>query len=516
MNGHFPLELSNIIDGYTDIYDLKKPFKDYEKKNWSLLSSFNKNAFHLLIKNRDKIDYINLALNENTAVLDYLFENFDDILKNKFDTSYNDLEDLFPKTMPVSMSFNRQINNNDIDKFQKLSDFATNLSKNKSESATIILKNYNKLINWNELIQNPNDIAAELTLEKMKTLNERDSASFYNILISNPNDKIVDYMIKKHTEKFIVFNFDSVSKNTNPKVVFLLKQIIDRFILQDNPNTFGRIDQNQLFKNKQFLNKNPKDEFVELLENHEIIRNYFYLSMNNSDKAIQILKDKPERINWNTLAYNTNPEAINMLIKYHNNNNTNNKLVSLSLNNSEYAMQKLLELIKKQLITIDDLQEYKSNLSMNEHAIKLLTRYPELIDWNVIWRNPNIFEKKSIDNFINNKSSRKSSRSSRSSRSRSRKSSGSRKSSNNSRGNNSRGNNSRGSETKPPSKSVGGKKYLLINKTRKNKNNILSNKKRKTRKNKNNILSNKKRKTRKNKNNILSNKKRKTRKSKSN
>ena len=397
-----PSVLQDIIYDYNPRYELRDFFlNNKDKINFDYLSQ-NKNAFDLLIKNESNINYITLGLNESGDVLQYLFDNFDDILESKFNFNYANSDELFPKYPRMSFS---NINNDDIKQF------ATNLSKNTSELASIILEKYPNLINWNELSKNPNDKAADLLIDELNNNNNKIEL-YDNNLITNSNNKIVDYILEKtKTNNVAPFNYDFLAKNKNPKIVVLLRKYIKNALDVYNQNLVGRIEPSNLIKNKENLNTNPDKAFTDLLNDYDFLIDYNYLSMNNSEFAIKILDKNKDKINWDYLAYNTNPDAIDMLITHFKDNKEN--LISLRYNNSDYAMDKLNELLDSKHIDISDFYHFKNTLSLNEYAIELLEKYPDLIDWKNIWRNKNIFlninkKKNKLKNKLKKKSKKKS------------------------------------------------------------------------------------------------------------
>lgn len=370
----FPQVLANLIGEYDERYKLYTIFqKNYNKINWDLLS-FNKNAFDELVINPDKINYINLALNENSNVLIWFFEHFEEILEKYFNYNYNN--DTYTIFSNIS-----SFNNVNYEITYKLEKLGSNLSQNTNDNAIKILLKYPKFINWNILYTNPNDIAvkklilpkikndnkkkpiipsmsilfknSENIVSRNKTLNIHDN----NFLIKNSNDIIVDILLEK---PYYPYNYFFLSENSNPRIIEILEYKLND--IEKNRGTFGYISRDKFIGDLKNINKHTHDKFLNFLENNLDIIDYNLLSSNNSDKAIQLLLKNKENINWNFICSNTNTKAINMLF---------DKFYSVSKNNL------LLKCLNK---------------NQSTYAVNLLIKYPELIDWNNIWSNPYIFK----------------------------------------------------------------------------------------------------------------------------
>lgn len=337
-----PNDLNNIIFEYNPRYKLKKLFKkNFDKVDWDMLS-YNKHAFDILIKNKDKINYINLALNENSDILLWLKDNFDDILK-KYKYNYEKSDELFSIKLNFDDIFGSKNKNLNI-----IKNIATNLCKNNNEIASEILEKYPKLINWNILYANPNNKAVNLILDK---LNSGVININTNELLMNSNNKIVDIILKY---PYMIYNYYFLSKNNNPRIISLLENRLQ----QINVNAFGGLTMNIVSKELENINTHSDINFIQLLKKYPQLINYRLLSLNESNKAIEILKDNEYRIDWNNLCMNLNNEAVNMIFdKYY---YDKDKIKCLSLNENEYLVDKLI-------------------------------KHPELIDWKNIWKNPNIF-----------------------------------------------------------------------------------------------------------------------------
>ena len=356
-----------------------------DKINWDVLS-LNINAFDELIVNPDKINYLNLALNENDNVQMWFLEHFEDILERYFDYNYNtETYEIFPENMMSCWS------NPHCDKLVTLQHLGSHLSQNTNNHAIDILIKYPKFINWSILYKNPNNNAVtKLILPKLKTNNKENPEirSFSilfenpkeiekiissnktlkihdnNYVIQNPNDIIVDILLKR---PHYPYNYTFLSENSNPKIVKLLE-----YKLNDNERfrgSTGYIPRNIFIRDFKNINKHADIAFFEFLKNNLDFIDYNLLSSNNSDRAIQLLLRDTDNINWNSICSNTNKKAIEMVFdKFYGFTGYKSLLKCLNNNKSKYA-------------------------------VDLLIKYPELIDWNMIWSNPYIF--KSITNMEN-------------------------------------------------------------------------------------------------------------------
>lgn len=270
--------------------------------------------------------------------------------------------------------------------------FFKTLSYNPHPTATLILRNNKKNINWSYLSYNCSPEAIKLLKEnpdkidysflsiiinknpdalkmlKEYLINLKKIISFKNFWLDDKLNKIhwceicrtpsqdaID-ILKKYTDKI---NYYTLSSNTHPEAI---KMVNDYLINLYNKYNFTNIFQYvlSLFNLYKFKNK----------------FNWDNISCNSSPEAVNLLRKYPDKIMWNYLSQNTSPEAIELLKE-------NPHMIdwkSLSFNNSNEAIKLLKENPDK-----IDWKEMSGNT--NNLAVDFLKENPDKIDWDMFSSN---------------------------------------------------------------------------------------------------------------------------------
>lgn len=197
-----------------------------------------------------------------------------------------------------------------------------------------------KKIKYYWLSENPHDGALNLLL---KTKNKIDWGYFS----ANSNDRALDLLLEPENKKKICWNM--LNTNKNDRAIDLLKKNKDKFAID-------------------YLLRNPNDRIVkQILKNepHKYIR---VLSSNPNDMIVTELLKKENRklIYWPLFTRNSNDKAVDLIMT---------KSTSFNFHSSTLPVAYI-------------------NLSANsnERVINYLINNPKIIDWNLIWKNPGIFE----------------------------------------------------------------------------------------------------------------------------
>ena len=283
-----------------------------------------------------------------------------------------------------------------------------NLANNKNSLAIDLLeekwediKSYVHYEFYINLSKNNNQNAISLLCQKLniKAIDINSYRYIYNIMASNPNDQILDYVIENWNilEKNMIF-WQYLCKNPNERAIKLLEDNYKMFLNIDNINGDILINLALLPNNPldclKLIPNNPKDclahntsdraiEFIkthwEFLSSNYIFGMYIpnvlveYLASNQNDKTIDLLKEKfltKEILNSNltneeyyrnshflskkflmNLASNPNDKAIDLFIANWNfliinnpmiNANNKNKIFKNLLQNKNFKIIKII------------------------------------------------------------------------------------------------------------------------------------------------------------------------------
>lgn len=213
-----------------------------------------------------------------------------------------------------------------------------------------------KRLHWFNLISNPNAMyIIEKNLDKVSK----------NYIWINPNSFYLYHkMIERGEDTQDVHNhFHFLCRNTD-SVYFFEKhpEYIDWHGICQNPNAIHLMRENREWIDWEYVSLNPNaiDLIEENLKSGDCKINKFNLSMNPN--AIHLLEENPDLIDWFAICSNQNPRAMILLEKY--------------LRENE------LDLETYENISISD-------LSQNPNAISILEKYPHIISWRDIVKNPN-------------------------------------------------------------------------------------------------------------------------------
>lgn len=285
----------------------------------------------------------------------------------------------------------------------------------------------NRVLDCYWLSSNTNSFAIELIKDALKT--NPDTYVYWAQLAENP--KAADILLHKNYRDKIEQVLDSLSKNTNLKVInFLAKtenynKIVWRNLSANQSNRAVVLLEKEIAEGRpgnvyrQEVSTNSKA--IRILEEYPEKRVGDSLSANNSDKAIELLrehiKEKPKDINWSTLSANPNQKALEFLQEMN-----KIKWSSLSSNTNPNAIRLLEErfeveksLIENSLIEYQKISQFEKinwlRLSKNPSAINLIIariKYensltPEILEnlkdtekisYSELAANPSIFAKK--------------------------------------------------------------------------------------------------------------------------
>ena len=205
------------------------------------------------------------------------------------------------------------------------------LCRNESDETIILIKEFkNNITNWYYLNKNKNEKIFKFILENPDKIN-------WYVFISNENSAdFINNNLNFFHNNLKDFKWEALSKNTNPKILPLLKSNknkLDWYFLSKNPLLFDVI-------------KEEGSMYI-----HKI--NWSQLSLNEDKRAIALLKINKDKIDWELLS--CNPYAI--------------------------------ELLENNEDKID-----WNYLSSNKNAIHLLENNKELIVWYKFSQNPSIFQ----------------------------------------------------------------------------------------------------------------------------
>jgi len=234
---------------------------------------------------------------------------------------------------------------------------------------------------WNSLSRNTNPKAVELLKENMDKI-------YWDLLSANPaaiellREKIDD---EKDIDEDDLIDLESEDKiswrflSANPNAIQLLEENyenIDWKMLSENPNAIKLLKENPKKIYWRSLSANKNPEAIELLKKNVENIDWKVLSANPNTKAIELLKLHEDRIDWKVLSANPNTKAIELL------KSKTNKIdwVALSKNTNPMA----IELLKENEDKIHWIY-----LSENPNAIDLLMANPKKIDWGGLSRNTN-------------------------------------------------------------------------------------------------------------------------------
>jgi hypothetical protein len=224
--------------------------------------------------------------------------------------------------------------------------------------------------------------------------------------LSQLPDNILGKIVEKYKELFPVkyvlrrwiplneLAWNSLSRNTNPKAIELLKENMDKIywdLLSANPAAIELlrekiedekdIDEDDLIDLEsedkiswRFLSANPNA--IQLLE--ENYENIDWKMLSENPNAIKLLKENPKKIYWRSLSANKNPEAIELLKK--NVENIDWKVLSANPNTKAIELLKLHE---------DQIDWKVLSANPNTKAIELLKSNPKKIDWGALSKNMN-------------------------------------------------------------------------------------------------------------------------------
>jgi hypothetical protein len=311
-----------------------------------------------------------------------------------------------------------------------------NLANNKNSLAIDLLeekwediKSYVHYEFYINLSNNHNQNAISLLCQKLniKTIDINSYRYIYNIMASNPNDQILDYVIENWNilEKNMIF-WQYLCKNPNERAIKLLEDNYKMFLNIDNINGDILINLALLPNNQndclKLIPNNPKDclahntsdraiEFIkthwEFLSSNYIFGEYIpnvlveYLASNQNDKTIDLLKEKfltQEILNSNltneeyyrnshflskkflmNLASNPNDKAIDLFIANWNFLIINNPMINA--NNKNKIFKNLLQ--NKNLKIIKIINDNLEFLLSTDYFWSLLTNNNVLYDYSL-------------------------------------------------------------------------------------------------------------------------------------
>ena len=296
---------------YDELIENPRSINELEKHDMVSVNNMSKHpdAIHLLEKEKDKIDLIDLSINPSAC---HMFEYY---LKNGKCLLFPGVEFYY---------------NNDI-------------SDNNYLSLAYILDNPNAIL----FIENNFGYIFE---EKYKIQNEKEysyKSWFIGCLCKNKN--AIHLLDRPHLLKFI--DIRNLSKNPNGYKMFEKYEFLRIKLLKDTNLHFDMCALNGesvIFLEKYgidiinngckwvSLHYNSSDYALDILEKHKQYINWWALCLNTNPRAIQMLKStNVENLNWKILSIN--PAAIEMIEDYVNQSKKNNRSLivnnRLSLNN---------------------------------------------------------------------------------------------------------------------------------------------------------------------------------------
>ena len=185
---------------------------------------------------------------------------------------------------------------------------------------------------WRNFSKNPNINKVLHLLEENIDVFINDEETLNNLSM---NSNAFDFFENKHH----LIDWDSMSSNTNPKAIELLKQNIDKIlweIIGSNPAAIDLIKENidkiepcNYINNPAAIdlikeNINEHHEYYYICENPNVSEifhlmnlppEYCWHQICKNPKNMRIIQSYPLMINWDGLSRNTNPNAVRMCIK---------------------------------------------------------------------------------------------------------------------------------------------------------------------------------------------------------
>lgn len=260
----FPLQFDKNVSYVIATFLTPKQYKfldwiDQTQLNWDLLSCWIDES--ILKKNSTKIDWLNIAGNENAPSLLYdLFEN-----------RYNFYKKVEQKLLPQLHYFKTMEKR----KESISQSLWHSLNDNSSNVAINLLLKYSDKICWDSLSGNPNSIAIFMLSQNQKEIN------WENLCFNSGAIPILKEKTKDFTINLDLINWGYLC--TNPSAIDIIKknhQHIEWSMLTSNPAAMDMI------------------MFPENIKKHK-----YDLSTNSS--AIEFLKNNKHYIDYEGLSWNT-------------------------------------------------------------------------------------------------------------------------------------------------------------------------------------------------------------------
>lgn len=265
--------------------------KNKEKICWDYLS-MNRNAIHLLKQNPDKIDFFFFSENDHPDVLQYLIDHqieITEFINQPFAISYVEehLDEIFDKlNWPL-------------------------LNYNTDPKAISILEKYPQKINWEKLSSNESAIHL---LEKNLRGIEFDSNGNpfqgrckidWDGISCNPDayDIIVQNLNK--------INWTWISSNTNPQILSLLKNRVDKIHwlnLSENPNAIFLLEEHVDNIHWEALSTNHNASHILEKNIDKIVWQYFSENESMFELDYDFLKERMDIIRMELMAKAWHPD----------------------------------------------------------------------------------------------------------------------------------------------------------------------------------------------------------------
>ena len=306
----------------------KNPHKDLikiitpdtiNKLDWSEICrcAYTDGMFDLIDKNIHQIQWWGMSQNKHDRAIDILEKNVNNIDWDMLSENQN------PRAIALLKLNTSRVNWYD-------------LCRTASSSAAFdFIENNNANINWVGLCQNQNKHAVSLIKKNFTNLSEH-----HHYWLSQHKDKSILDMLAKHkyTITQIVNGEDTevtmsvvspwmISKNTSNQAINIIKtekELLDwrSLCLNTNPLALKMLKQNEDKICWFLLSENPHDEAVKLLKANQDKINWTYLSKNINDKALMLLyyailnrknDDILEQVDWYELCKNQSPVVVKIL-----------------------------------------------------------------------------------------------------------------------------------------------------------------------------------------------------------
>lgn len=250
------------------------------------------------------------------------------------------------------------------------------LSKN--PLAMEYFEKYPKQINWNGMSENPSPKAIALLKQNLDKVNwkgvcKNPSLEAMRLLANHPAK--IDWNII-HDHPLLISFLEMLEEKLGPKFSKLMHKL-DWYQISKHPDVFRFVGTEVAFN--KFVVKRPYK------------LNWKGLSENPSPTALNMLAKNMDKTDFGGLLRNTNPASFGILMKFleigdnrKKYDRTNRKAFAKACGHPD-----VVRIMSGKIHELDWEWGHWKILSANPHAIPLLEKYPQKINWSEIYKNPN-------------------------------------------------------------------------------------------------------------------------------